>query len=107
MRDCFWAVYQDFKKQNPDLELWTDCGWPVEANFLSACVADDPTSRNWGGPYPLFDVANVLKAVGENPLGTFGRLPAELPAHNPCNDARQSARVLRMFQPAAMALGSS
>lgn len=98
VRNFFWASWHHFKDKYPGLELWTDCCWPVETGFLSACIADDPVNRRWEGPYPLFDVANILKAAGENPVGSFGRLPNEEPAHNALNDARQSARVLRMFQ---------
>lgn len=99
VREFFWQTWYAFKEDKyPGIELWTDCGWPVEANFLTACIKDDPVNRKWEGPYPLFDVANILKAAGENPVGTFGRLPNEEPAHNALNDARQSARILRMFQ---------
>lgn len=92
LRDWFWGVWVAFKSTGG--ELWTDCGWPVEANFLSACVADDPTTRNWEGPYPLHDVALVIKAMGGDPLGVNPRLRNEQPAHNPLNDARQSARLI-------------
>lgn len=93
VRSWFWSKYQDWKTK-VGLELWTDCGWPVEANFLSACVADKAEDRKWAGPYPLLDVAVALKSVGVDPLGTYSRLPSELPAHNPLADARQSARLL-------------
>lgn len=93
VRDHFWAVLQEAKAMGA--EVWTDCGWPVEANFLAACVADDPEVRRWQGPYPLFDVANVLYVAGMDPLGTYPRMADELPIHNALNDARQSARMLR------------
>ena len=92
LRDWFWGVWVAFKSTGG--ELWADCCWPVEANFLAACIADDPESRNWEGPYPFFDVATMFRAVGWNPLGTYPREDDELPAHNPLNDARQSARLL-------------
>lgn len=93
VRDWFWPIVQDVKASGG--EVWTDCGWPVEANFLSACIADDPEARRWAGPYPLLDVANVLLVAGMDPLGTYPRHANELPAHNALNDARQSARMLR------------
>lgn len=99
LRDYFWTCWTGFKSEYPDLQLWTDCGWPVEANFLSACVADDPVNRKWGGPYPLFDLSTLLLAVGENPTGTFNRQPSEEPAHNALNDARQSARIMLAMTP--------
>jgi len=92
VREWFWGVWTRYKAEGA--ELWTDCGWPVEANFLAACVADEPLGRKWEGPYPLLDVAVMFRAVGWNPLGTYPREDDELPAHNPLNDARQSARLL-------------
>lgn len=62
-----------------------DCPFPVEAKFLL---------RAGIGSYPLIDVASVRMAVGLDPLETCPRLPHELPAHNPLNDARQSGRLL-------------
>lgn len=92
IRDWFWGIIQSVKADNG--EVWGDCVWPVEANFLSACVADDPEVRRWQGPYPLYDVANVLYEAGMDPLGTHARKDNELPIHNALNDARQSARLL-------------
>ena len=92
VRESFWQLWEGAKAEG--FELWTDCGWPVEANFLSACIADDPQARKWAGPYPLLDVANIIKAAGRDPLATTPRLPSEEPAHDPLADARQSARLL-------------
>lgn len=92
VRSGFWADWMHWKEQGA--QLVTDCGWPVEANFLTACIADDPENRSWNGPYPLFDLPSILLAAGENPTETFPRLSDELPAHNPLSDARQSARVM-------------
>lgn len=92
LRRFFWSRWMRWKAEGA--QLVTDCGWPVEANFLSECVADDIEGREWEGPYPLLDLSSVLLAAGKNPAGTFERLPNELPAHHPIRDARQSARVL-------------
>lgn len=92
VRTGFWTDWMDWKEQGAILV--TDCGWPVEANFLSACIADDPESRKWNGPYPLFDLSSVLLAAGKDPVGIFERMAGESPAHNPKNDACQSARIL-------------
>lgn len=88
IRDEFWLTWCA-----TDCLLVADCPWPVEARFLAACV-DDDSSRYWGGPYPLIDVASVRLAVGMEPLATGLRLPNELPIHDPLADARQSARLL-------------
>ncbi len=91
VRDEFWDAWQYAKARGA--ELWADCNFPVETNFLAACIADKPY-RSADAPYPFFDLTTLLKAVGKDPVGNFGRQPNELPAHNPLCDARQSARVL-------------
>lgn len=71
-----------------------DCGWPVEARFLAACIDDDPAERAWAGPYPLHELASLRLAAGLDPLGSSARHNDELPEHDPLADARQSARLL-------------
>lgn len=72
--------------------LVADCGWPVEARFLAACVEQRRLGQ-WEGPYPLHDVATTRLAAGLDPLAIEPRRPSELPAHHPTADARQSARL--------------
>lgn len=91
VRDEFWKQWLKWKENGA--ELWADCLWPVEANFLIACVKDDPEKREWEGPYPFHDIASFLVARGLNPLQTHPRKEDEIPSHNPLNDARQSARI--------------
>lgn len=91
VRDAFWAFLQEFKGLGAS--VWAECGWPVEASFLIACVRDDP-SRWWDGPFPLEEVVSARKGAGLERKGKDSRLPDELPAHNPLHDARQSARLL-------------
>jgi hypothetical protein len=92
LRRSFWSTWGYWKAQGA--KLAADVPWPVEANFLSACVADDPVANEWQGPYPLIDVASVRLAAGFDPLAKEERYPDELPEHNPLADARQSARLL-------------
>lgn len=92
IRMDFWLEWLDWKERGA--VMVTDCGWPVETQFLSDCVYLDYPDRKWGGPYPLIDLSSILLARCYNPTHSFERLPTELPAHNPLNDARQSARVL-------------
>ena len=92
LRTEFWNLWQVWKKRG--VTLWADCAWPVEARFLTQCTDDAPKARELGGPYPLHEIATVALLCGCDPLATLDRLPNELPAHNPLNDARQSARVL-------------
>jgi hypothetical protein len=92
IRDEFWHAWTTWKERGA--VLGADCPWPVEARFLIHCVQQDPDVREWGGPYPLIDVASVQLAAGFDPLATVDRLPDELPVHDPLADARQSARLL-------------
>lgn len=91
VRSEFWRAWEHAKSRGAT--LWADCNWPVETNFLEACIVDEPT-RAESAPYPFLDLSGVLLAAGKNPIGSFGRTKEEMPAHNPLNDARQSARVL-------------
>jgi hypothetical protein len=92
VRTAFWQRWLHWKAQGA--VLVADCGWPVEARFLAACVDDAPERRGGDGPYPLHDLASVLWAHGRDPLATHERRPDEQPAHHPLMDARQSARLL-------------
>jgi len=91
MRSAFWELWTKAKKDGA--VLVADCGWPVEARFLAACVDDDPLERAWQGPYPLHEAATYLEAAGMDCLGTYEREPEELPQHDPLADARQTARL--------------
>ena len=95
MRDAFWNWLAPLVKEGAIVVA--DCGWPVEAGLLSACVADDP-SRAFGGPYPLHDVATLLLAAGLDPMAEYGpKLLDDLDIaiyrkHDPVWDAEVSAR---------------
>lgn len=97
VRNAFWQTWIEAKGfadgRNEAIIMLADCGWPVEARFLSACVDDDPDAREWHGPYPLHDLATYLLAAGCNPTGHYERRPEEMPVHDPLADARQAARI--------------
>lgn len=90
----FWVAWIRLKAQYPDITMWADCIFPVEAGFLTDCVTYDELNRKWSAPYPLFDIGTLLFARGKNPTNHYPRLESELPAHNPLADAKQSARIL-------------
>lgn len=93
IRTAFWDKWMTIKDYYPNTTMWADCSFPVETNFLSSCVKDNP-ERKWEGPYPLHDIATLLLVKDIDPLQNFDRLNRELPKHNPLCDARQSARIL-------------
>lgn len=94
MRDAFWLW---LAARPVDTLVAVDCGWPVEAGLLIACVNDDP-SRAFQGPYPMHEVASLLFAAGLDPLASYAEhvLSADALArhrkHHPVDDARVSAR---------------
>lgn len=98
VRDFFWDVWS---RQKPaGTYLYAHCGWPVEANFLSACVNKDTLLNRFAGPFPLRDVADVVHCAREaSDTWTshihFGRMDDEYPEHDPVADVRHSARILR------------
>ena len=92
VRVLFWEKWKRWEREGAT--LWSDCAWPVESRFLIACVEDDMENRRFGGPYPLFEIASLLMAIGLDPTDSFKRKDDEQPAHNPLMDARQSARLL-------------
>jgi hypothetical protein len=92
MRDAFWETWMHMK-QHLGAEMFVECGWPVEAAFLEACIKDDER-RNWEGPYPLHEIASFMLAAGLDPMAAYAREERELPAHEALADARLSARLL-------------
>lgn len=94
LRTRLWKHLTHWKDRGA--QLFADCAWPAEARMLLAAVADAPHGRALTGPYPLHEVASVLWAAGMDPLADVPREADELPAHDPLNDARHSARKLQM-----------
>lgn len=95
VRVAFWTAWRRWVNTEEGCELWVDCGWPVEARFLMACVEQDHTKREYSGPYPLHEIGTLMVAFEIDPIVSVERLPDELPMHTPLTDARQSARVLQ------------
>jgi len=94
IRDAFWTEWTKAKKLYPDIRMAADCGWPVEARFLCACIDDDRVSRKWEGPYPFVEISSIMMAAGMDPMMDYERTPSEMPKHNPYTDSVQSARLL-------------
>lgn len=94
LRAAFWSAWLGWRERGA--WLVADCPWPVEANFLSACVRDQGPSAHWKGPYPLLDVSTLVMASGRDPRAEGERsTEAERPAHDPLADAYHSIRRWR------------
>jgi hypothetical protein len=66
----------------------------VEAKVLRDMVETDLAARSWNGPYPLYDVAGVLKARGFDPTSVDGynttnglTVPFDGATHHPLYDS--------------------
>lgn len=99
VRNAFWAKYLNASKH--DAQIIADCIYPVETNFLAACVRDYEPVRKRQAPYPLLDLSALLLARGKDPIGVYDRMHDEYPIHHPLADAKQSARlwVQNQWQP--------
>lgn len=93
VRDAFWEEWSTCRAAYNCLAA-VECGYPVETNFLAACVRDDEENRKWAAPYPLVEISSIMAAAGMDPMKNYIRNEDELPAHDPTNDARLSARLL-------------
>ena len=88
VRAQFWDLWTQERRRGA--VLLVDTPFPVEHNFLAACVADDPSRLQNGTPLSVIDVNSLLLAAN---IEKHPRAPDELPAHNPVNDARRAARL--------------
>ena len=88
LRDRFWKFYQQYLATS---YIWADVAYPVETNFLEQLYQDSPEEREFGMPYPLYDVANhVNPDVDRNEFCEV----LGLAKHNPYDDAKASAYSL-------------
>ncbi len=88
LRDAFYAFYMKYKDT---AEIWSDCNFPVETNFLSAIANDDHDNRQWTMPYPLKDISTIVD-ISIDRAAECGL--AGLRKHNPYDDARASTYFL-------------
>lgn len=88
LREKFFEFYKQHKE---GAEIWSDVNFPVETNFLSAIVADDPEVRQWEMPYPLKDLSTLI-SVDINRIEASGI--KGLRPHNPLDDAIASVNLL-------------
>lgn len=92
MRKSFWQRWLAAKEQG--IPMAAECGFPVETNFLAACVHNDKQNNKWSGPYPFIEISSFMSAAGMDPMATYERIGDENPKHHPLADSRQSARLL-------------
>lgn len=90
MRDAFWTFYAQYRESS---HIMADVAFPVEAQFIRACVEDDLPAREFQGPYPLIDVSSLFFAQGIDPdIDRLEFSGYKGTAHNPLDDAIASAK---------------
>lgn len=57
LRNKFYNFYLKYKD---NCDVYSDCNYPVETNFLSDVAKDNLTERQFNMPYPLMDVCNFV-----------------------------------------------
>lgn len=100
LRNYFFEVLQS----NKDCEIWVDCCFPVETNFLAQIARDDVQTRAFIMPYPIKDISSLvdsnisrkemfdkemLKDVDIKQKNLY-----EIKEHNPLHDCIASAYAL-------------
>ena len=90
--EAFYKEWMKIKNTYADLLIISDCHYPVETNLFARMVKSDEQSREFTGPYPLHEVATAIMTARMD-LKDYPRNKAELPEHNPVNDARYAARL--------------
>jgi len=88
LRDAFYAFYMKHKE---NADIWSDCCYPVETNFLNKVLNDDYMAREWDMPYPLKDISTLVdnEIDRAKECGVFG-----LRKHHPTDDSIASAMLL-------------
>lgn len=88
LRDRFFEFYM---KHRETCEVWADCAYPVETNFLSDVAIDNIEGRQWLMPFPLKEIAVFVdKEIDRNiQSGQRG-----LRKHHPLDDCIASAACL-------------
>jgi hypothetical protein len=88
--------YEFYIKHKEDSEIWSDCNFPVETNFLSAIVNDNPEERQWNMPYPLKDISTIVdieidRTETYKEECSISLSDVKLRKHNPLDDSIASA----------------
>ena len=91
IRSLRTVFYEFYMKYRGIAEIWSDCNFPVETNFFSAILADDPTGREWNMPYPLYDLSTLMDVDIDRNAGLE---VLNLRKHHPLDDAIASLHHL-------------
>lgn len=91
LRDRFFEFYM---KHKGSCDIYSDCNFPVETNFLFAVVTDDIEKRQWAMPYPLKDISTIIDIDIDRCAMYEGKTRLKLRRHNPVDDSIASLYCL-------------
>lgn len=89
----FWKIWTRFTETFNKKECIGYCAYPVDMNFFEKCVRQNVENNELKAPFPFYEVATGLLAIGEDPLAGYARSSGELPRYNPEKDALHYARM--------------
>lgn len=91
--ESFWQFWLRYREQAACV---THVPYPVESRLFLSCVTKDPREREFLAPFPMYDLATLLRSKG---LDFHGELPLlsgmELKPHDAMNDVRMMAALWR------------
>lgn len=92
--DMLEAFYVFYMENKDGADVIAHMPYPVEAKVLRDMIEFDLGARAWNGPYPLIDVAGILKAKGFDPasVDSYNKendlvIPFSGTAHHPLYDS--------------------
>lgn len=91
LQEAFWAFWL---RHRETAECVAYVQYPVEARLFTACVMRQPESREFLGPFPLYDLSTLLSVHGLRFDADLQELSGlEMPSHNALNDVCLTAAV--------------
>lgn len=93
--EAFWVFWLKYRE---GVICVSDVSYPVEARLFSTCVMRDLHTREFQGPYPLFDLSTLLLARGIDPDAARPQLARmNIEAHNAMNDVTILSSIWREY----------
>jgi hypothetical protein len=86
-----WSYFSQWDRKHTIFSTW--CPFPVDYRILQSAILTNIEERQYKGPYPLHDLATLLKVSHKDPTGDYPRNEIETERHNPISAAHQCNRL--------------
>ncbi len=60
IKELCTKFYEFYMKHKDSCDIWADCAYPVETNFLEKAYSYAPYEREFNMPFPLKDISNFI-----------------------------------------------